>query len=312
MKQRTKYFKTGLFVIGSIIILLIFVLLLGAKNLFSKKFIVETYFNESVHGLDVGSTVKYRGVPIGNVREIKFVQEEYDLPLDDDRGRYVLIKMSLRSIFGRNQTSSGNIDEFLEDMRKDGLRVKITSQGLTGTAYLEIDFVNPALNKEMEISWKPKNIYIPSTKSTFTKIGASVDALIQKIQEANLDKFILHLDTLVQSLDKAVNDMKVDTLSTNSISLINEIRQTNQKLSKILDDPKIQGLPESLNSSLTKLNKSMNKLDTILTGSQSEISVTIENLRAVSEDLREVSGNAKKYPSLFLFGDAPSSSNPKK
>ncbi len=310
MRNRTKYFKMGLFVILSFVILVVFILLLGAKNLFSKTYLVETYFNESVHGLDIGSNVKYRGVAIGNIKEIKFVQEEYDLPLDDDRGRYVLIRMSLRSIFGKQQDQG--VKEFLEDMKNDGLRVKITAQGLTGTSYLEIDFVNPERNPPMQISWTPKYYHIPSTKSTFTKIGASIDDLIEKVKQAELEKFVQNLNHLVESLDKAIVDLNVAGISQSTITLLNEFRQTNQKLNKILDDPKMQGLPESLNSSLAKMNKSMSKLDNILTGSQNEISVTIENLRAVSEDLREVSNNAKKYPSLLLFGEAPGAVNVKK
>lgn len=310
MANKSKYFKMGIFVILSFVILVTFILMLGAKNLFSKTYIVETYFNESVHGLDIGSTVKYRGVAIGNIKEIKFVQEEYDLPLNDERGRYVLIKMSLRSIFGRNQTQG--VKEFLEEMKNDGLRVKIAPQGLTGTAYLEINFVNPNTNPPMSISWEPKNYYIPSTSSTFTKIGASVDDLIQKLKEAEIEKFVNNLNHLIQSFDKAIADLNVAGLSQSTIALINEFRQTNQKLNKILDDPKMQGLPESLYSSLAKMNKSMTKLDNILTGSQNEISITIENLRAVSEDLREVSNNARKYPSLLLFGEAPNAPTIKK
>lgn len=310
MGNRTKYFKMGLFVIFSFVILIVFILLLGAKNLFSTTYIVETYFNESVHGLDIGSTVKYRGVPIGNIKEIKFVQEEYDLNLDDDRGRYVLIRMSLRSIFGKKQNQG--IKEFLEDMKKDGLRVKITAQGLTGTSYLEIDFVNPERNPPMELGWKPKYYYIPSTQSTFTKIGASVDDLIQTVKEAELEQLAQSVKQLIDSVNKAVVDLNIGGISQSTIALLNEFRQTNQKLNKILDDPKMQGLPESLHSSLTKMNKSMTKLDNILTGSQSEISMTIENLRAVSEDLREVSNNAKRYPSLLLFGEAPGAANTKK
>lgn len=304
MESKSKYFKMGLFVILSFIILIIFILLLGAKNLFRKTYIVETYFNESVHGLDIGSTVKYRGVPIGNIKEIKFVQEEYELQQDDDRGRYVLIRMSLRSFFGRQQNQVNT--EFLEDMKKDGLRVKITAQGLTGTSYLEIDFVDPERNPPMKISWTPKYYYVPSTRSTFTKIGASIDDLIQKVKEVEFEKLVFNINHLIESVNKAVVDLNVSGISQSTIALLNEVRQTNQKLNKILDDPKMQGLPESLHSSLVKMNKSMTKLDNILTGSQSEISVTIENLRAVSEDLREVSNNAKRYPSLLLFGEAPS------
>jgi phospholipid/cholesterol/gamma-HCH transport system substrate-binding protein/paraquat-inducible protein B len=53
------------------------------------------------------------------------------------------------------------------------------------------------------------------------------------------------------------------------------------------------------------MNKSMNKLNQMLSTNQGEISSTVENLKVVSQDLREVSNNAKKYPSMLIFGDAP-------
>ncbi len=194
--KKTRYFKTGLFVIGSVVILLLFILLLGAKNLFEKRHIVETYLDESVHGLDVGSNVKYRGVSIGNVKEIKFVQDVYKMDpnhLDFEKGRFVLIRMSLRNVFQFSE-------EQLQDMINDGLRVKITAQGLTGTSYLEIDYVNAETNKPMAFSkdWKkdPSVIYIPSSKSTFSKIGHSIDDIIKKIDKAEIDTFIKDLNEL--------------------------------------------------------------------------------------------------------------------
>ena len=75
MSQRMNYYKIGLFVISSIVIISIFIIVLGAGNLFQKNLFLETYFDESIQGLDVGSIVKFRGVKIGTVKEITFVQD---------------------------------------------------------------------------------------------------------------------------------------------------------------------------------------------------------------------------------------------
>ncbi len=307
MKNKTKHYKIGLFVLGCIALLMLFIFLLGARALFEKRIILETYFNESVHGLDVGSVVKYRGVAVGNIKSISFVQDEYKLNFNDSdfvKGRYVLITMSLRDIFKVNES---DLRLALEKMIEDGLRIKITSQGLTGTSYLEINYFDVESNPAMQVSWKPKNYYIPSTISTFSKIGASIDDLIQKIDRANIDKFIINLDKLVTSVDTAINKAQVEELSKNTVSLLIEFRQTNQDIRKILNTPAAQKFPEKIDDTLSNMNKSMNKLNQILSNNQSEISSTVENLKAVSQDLREVSNNAKKYPSMLLFGDAPNS-----
>ena len=45
-----------------------------------------------------------------------------------------------------------------------GLRIRIAPQGITGTNYLEIDYVDPKANPELPISWEPDHVYIPSAQ----------------------------------------------------------------------------------------------------------------------------------------------------
>lgn len=306
--RKSRHYRTGLFVLAGLFILVIFVFFLGARNLFQKKFILETYFDESVHGLDVGSTVKYRGVAIGNVKEISFVQDEYDLPneAENPQGRYVLVKMSLRDVFDYTNNS---MKPLIMKMITDGLRVKITSQGLTGTAYLEIDYVNPEHNPPMNISWTPKSFYIPSTRSTFTKIGASIDELIKKIDKADIDKLVRNLDTLVVTMDKGINEAKIAELSSSSINMINEFQHTSKKFREFVSSPSVQNFPAKMETAVNSMNSSMNRLNTILSSNQGDISKTVENLRAVSEELREFSGNAKRNPSALIWSDHPTQSS---
>ena len=72
MSGQANFFKIGLFVIGAAVALVFLLVLLGAGRLFQSKIVMETYFNESVQGLELGSKVKYRGVIVGEVKSIGF------------------------------------------------------------------------------------------------------------------------------------------------------------------------------------------------------------------------------------------------
>ena len=94
MSKKTNFYKIGLFVISGMTFLVLLIIILGARSMFEKKYVVETYFDESVQGLDIGSPVKFRGVAIGNVTEITFVQDKYKLKANSkgfEQARYVLV-----------------------------------------------------------------------------------------------------------------------------------------------------------------------------------------------------------------------------
>lgn len=309
MRQRMNYYKIGIFVILSLFIVSLFIILLGAGNLFQKNLSLETYFDESIQGLDVGSIVKFRGVKVGTVKEITFVQDKYKLDPDNpnfSQGRYVLVKMAVKNFF--NLSSRKEIDNVVKQMVETGLRIKLTSQGLTGTSYLEIDYLDKESNEILAISWEPKEVYVPSTKSTITKIGASMDEFLKKLDAADIENMAKNLNTLVVTLDESLKAAKVGDMSNNATALLLEIRETNKELKKVIANPKMQNLPDKLNDSLTLMSQSMNKLNNMLSNNNKDISVAVENFRIVTEDLREVSNNAKKYPSMLLFGEAPKSS----
>src|SRR6266567_8698143 len=97
MSQRANYFKLGLFVIGAIVAGILVLLVIGTGRFLQKRITIETYFNESVQGLDIGSKVKYRGVVIGEVTKISFTYTKYqqDKPMNE-RLRYVLVEAQLQ------------------------------------------------------------------------------------------------------------------------------------------------------------------------------------------------------------------------
>lgn len=257
--QEARYLKIGSFVIIGIVLFIIGVLLLGSGKLFQKTVYVETYFNESVQGLSVGSPVKYRGLDIGHVKRIAFVNEIYDIPhFDQIYSRYIYVGMEITSSFlvkSREKNGAFLFDKYI----KDGLRVKLSQQGLTGNAYLELNFVNANKNQVLPINWKPENFYIPSATSTLTRFSDNVQYILDELKQVPFKDLFHSLDQLTQSSRRTIY----------------------------------------------KGNLLLNRLSQQLTD-------TVHNLNNMSGNLRELSEQAKHFPSQILFGGPPPKLDPNK
>ena len=142
MSLKANYFKIGLFVIGAAIAGAVVLVVIGSGRWFQPKLTIESYFNESVQGLDIGSKLKYRGVVIGEVTRIGFTYNKYQLerPINQ-RSRYVLVEAQIQPKLLGGRAGAGDLtDQASANMEIErGLRMRLTPQGITGTSYLEID-----------------------------------------------------------------------------------------------------------------------------------------------------------------------------
>lgn len=310
MQSKSRYFKLGIFILFTFAVTIVFLIILNRGSLFTKTVKVESYFDESVQGLDVGSAVKHRGVKIGFVEEITFVRNEYNISPSEEQfftyGRYVVVKMNIPNAF--KWMSGDTLEQTLERMVHDGLRVRLASQGLTGTAYVEVDYMDVSSNKPFELKWKPKYYYIPSAPSTITKLQQSMNKFLEKVEAADLNGIAKNIDKLIVTLTATIQGARIPEVSTEVIGLLAEVRKTNSELKSLLASPELKRSPKKLEDTLTALQTTVKRMDTVLMSNQGEVSQALENLRSATEDLKETSSNAKKYPSFFLFGEAPAKS----
>lgn len=79
METRASYFLVGLFVLSLIVGMFGFVVWLTRFELKDESTYYYVYFRGAVTGLSVGSTVRYRGVPIGTVTQIGIDSENVEL-----------------------------------------------------------------------------------------------------------------------------------------------------------------------------------------------------------------------------------------
>ncbi len=347
MSQRANYFKLGLFVIGAVASAIAILLIIGSGRWFTPKLTVETYFNESVQGLDVGSKLKYRGVVIGDVTRISFTYAVYqvDRPMSE-RARYVLVESEIQPRLLGGRAAAGDFTDpanaALEVER--GLRVRLAPQGITGTSYLEIDYVDPALNPVLSVDWTPRYTYIPSARSTVTALVDAASEIFEKLRNldiegtvANFNKLMLTTNERIGAIDtRAIGKQTERTLakieqtmdgiaakrvSDEAVALLTELRQSNQELKATLANPALKKLPEDagaavievrklvsdprLAATLGHLERTLARLDRVVGGGETNLASTIENLRQVTDNLRELTESVKRHPSNVLFGEPP-------
>ncbi|HZD39468.1 MAG TPA: MlaD family protein [Terriglobales bacterium] len=343
--ERFSYFKIGLFVITAVVIGVIGVIVLGVGTIFQKKSIVETYIDESVQGLDIGSAVKFRGVPVGRVEEITLTSVEYPT-----RRQYVLVRMSITSNvfqFPLNNPSS----PALKNALARGFRVRMAAQGLTGVAYLEADYLNPERNPPLEIDWKPKYPYIPSTRSRITQLSEAVERILRNVEDINIPKITAGIEKSLTAMTQLAENAHLDKIGGQASALLGELRETNRQMNTLLSNPDLKAaiadasktsaaarqiieraekpinqmiadLPkatESLNRLVSRmdsaaknlpetsaqLRQTIQRMNHLIVSQQRDIEKTVENLRAVSENMKEITETSKKYPSQILFGAPP-------
>jgi ABC-type transporter Mla subunit MlaD len=345
MSLKANYFKLGLFVIGGVICAAILLIIVGSGRILQPKITIETYFNESVQGLDIGSKVKYRGVVIGEVTKITFTYVRYqlDLPMSE-RMRYVLVEAQLQPklLGGRVATEITGPDSIVVEVER-GLRVRSAPLGITGTNYLEIDYVEPP-PPLLPILWTPENAYIPSAPSQVTALVNSASEIMDRLHHLDIEGTVANLNTLLVTTNARIDAIDTKTLSQRTervlakvektldavdskklsdeaVALVAELRATNAELKKTLASPAMQKLPEdvgaamariraivedpALTRTLSSLSRTLGRVDRIIGGGEADLAATIENLRQITDNLRELTEDTKRYPANVLLGEPP-------
>ena len=64
-------------------------------------------------------------------------------------------------------------------------------------------------------------------------------------------------------------------------------------------------MSKDLPDSSAQLRQTMSRLNRILAGQQQEIQNTIDNIHAISENVRELTEDSKRFPSQAIFGAPP-------
>jgi paraquat-inducible protein B len=252
MNEQSRRLKTGIFLVGSLLLVLAILFFLGGRDLFASKVKVSTYFEESVQGLSRGASVKYRGAPIGTVSDIRILFSKRIVRVD--------MEIDVDSFAGNNRDFKA---EFIREVRENGLRCRLEYLGITGLKFVDFDY-----HKSVTANFETPDflassgtVYVPSVRSSFTDIYTSVAGAIEKINKINIEEIG---DDVSRALREIVS-LLADPALKSAISRIDEaaanLETGSKTLVRVLDEEQLARILASLDDNLKNLDSFIKTLN---------------------------------------------------
>lgn len=286
--NKGSYYRVGVFVLSGLTMLVALVVIIGGAAVFQKTVPAETYFNESVQGLDVGAPVKYRGVNLGRVSNIGFIVSKYaTIAEDSPASRYVLVEMELREDVVRTFLPSKDPAERLREIVASGLRVRLTTQGLTGVAFLEINFFDPQTNPPLPIAWTPEDFYFPSAPSTMSRLESALEAVggvMRNLEQINFAGFAQTLDDFIATLDRSLQEANVKDIGQLLVQSLAELRDTFARVRELVEDPRAATIIPDISATAAGAKR-------IITDAEEPMALALQVIHEASGDIRKVVNN---------------------
>lgn len=254
MDSKINFFKIGVFIIIFTILLLITIFWLGKYGFEKKKFDEYTvYFKESVSGLNMGSSIKYKGFEVGNVNDIKInPNNSEEIQVD------IVIKKGT-PIKEDNYAILGNL-------------------GITGLKYIELKGgtqKSPILkedeNQVKVIKSKTSDLvsFFDSTQDISHEFMKVLNQIKKVLNDNNIDKFS-------NILEKSENS------ASNMEHLTQYLVENEKKIDELLNEMSI--LIKTSTHSFKNIDKSANSFENLSNGFLKELKAGNFNIKEMSSD----------------------------
>jgi paraquat-inducible protein B len=332
MEGRGTYLRVGLLVVfGLAAVAALLVFFAGPRVRQGADF--ETYFRESVQGLDNGAPVKFRGVTLGLVTGIGLASAAYASAggAPERPSTYALVYVRFRIDLSKIGPQRANLDDAIDR----GLRAHLASQGLTGVSYLELDFVNPAHFPPLSVPWTPRDTYIPSIPSTLSQVQDAAQMLLERLNQVDLPSFAAAATGLVADLREELRSgdlhmllaQTTRTVQTLDAALVQadlpglsaELRHTLAGLDNTADGPRTRALIAGANTAVTRLTVALGQLPPLVASLQQTVrrandstadvqqalTPALRDLQAILGDLRDTGAQLRADPGQVLWGGPP-------
>lgn len=161
----------GAFVVGACGILLATFFALGLGEIFHQSTRLVLYFSGSVSGLNVGSPVVFRGVPIGEVESINIhwdrTKQSFSIP--------VVIRTRADAIAVDKSIDAPTRQQVLQDLIDKGLRGQLAMQSfVTGQLMVLLDFFP---NTPVKLYANTEYPQLPTVPSQLEKLSDTLEAV---------------------------------------------------------------------------------------------------------------------------------------
>jgi paraquat-inducible protein B len=287
MTQPTNHWKLGLFVVVSFLLGLGALMYIGAQAFGRDSITYTSYFDESVTGLDIGSSVRFRGVTLGTVSKVEVAPDK----------RHVQVSYGIRmelmdrvGIAANNGDGAGKIPA--------DLRAQISAQGLTGQKYILLDFFDVTAHPVPKLPFAVPANTIPGAGSPLKNIEDSIARAVERVPQITeqISEMLATTNRLVESVTQRQFPERLnETFDNLNATLANTNKLIDDINTKVNQVP-VQQLSDEARAAIQNANLTMTKVQAVLDRVDGETGL-VASVQRATDSVGEVAGNAQ------LIGD---------
>ncbi len=279
MSKQANTTLVGVFVVVGILLAVGTFVTVSSLKLFSKEQTLVMYFDESVNNLNVGASVKFKGVPLGKVKAIRIRWNQ----AENSDSIPVFVTIDTSSLVRRLGFAEEIWDaDRLQAAVQRGLRGRLQMESfVTGLLFIELNFFESA-GRPIFRQIEPIYGEIPTIPSDLALLGQSATDIMTKLASLNVKEISDNLIALIKTIRTEVEAARLPALSSSlketsdafrQVATSEDVKLTFKKLAETLD--RMQALSNSLEGHAGNLTE--------------EAMRTMGDLRLVLDDLRKAS-----------------------
>lgn len=286
MKTKVSPTLVGLFVLGALVLVLVALFSFGGVNFFHapQRFVV--YFDESIHGLDLGSPVKLRGVRVGRVVSLNV---RYNSNTNQSMVG-VVCELSRNVIL----TEKGELLEVsdraeLQKLIDRGLRARLGVLGLaTGLLFVELDFFDPGLYLASNAPVDPKYAVVPWVPSAITEFQNSLSEILADVRRIDFAGLAIEVRGLLQDTRKQINGLNLAALNAEWVKV-------GQSVNALATAPEIKQTFTNLNGAIDQLSRTLAHIDAQVDPTSKELAGTLAEAQKSLQAFNAAAAAARNF-----------------
>ncbi len=263
-KQASKTLIGG-FVLGAIALVVIGVLIFGSGRFLKERNTYVLFFDGSLKGLNVGSSVVFRGVKIGTVTDVKCYVDPKELSFSIPV--FIEVEPDRFSRLGKDP-GIHTPENAIELLVARGLRAQLEMQSLvTGKLMVSLDFHpdKPAKLVGLDMGYQE----IPT-------IPTSLEEIAKRVEKIPVEEIFKKLLSAVEGIEKVVN-------SPDIIEAVQSFNQTMDASRNLVEniDKKVGPLASGIQATVKDTRKLVNNADSRFASLASSIDNTAKAAESV-------------------------------
>lgn len=296
----------GSFIVGAVALIVAAVMVFGSGTLFTETASFVLYFSGSVNGLNVGAPVKFRGVEIGQVTDVRALYNPQDFSAYIQVGIEVKPSQFNAATDGVIVPASSMTPATVDDLIEQGFRGQLQMQSfVTGLLFVDLDFYPGTPVTLVNLAGGDQEL--PTIPTALEQVAETARLAMEKLSDLPLEQLLLDVSSLLQRVNAILHSPEAERILPALTSLLQGFDEgmgdLRLRVPKLLDQ--IGEAANAATDTLKSVNGTLTDARQLIRHADGRLEPLLDNVQGTLTAARRALGQAQKTLKVFEDGAPP-------